>query len=86
MLELGQVIATTGVLQAVPSSSIYAALQRHSCGDWGDVCQDDWKQNDEALLREERILSSYYAPDGTKFWIITERDRSCTTVLLPEEY
>ena len=50
------------------------------------VSEDDWKENDNAVKNGERVLSSYRAPDGTKFWIITEWDRSYTTVLLPEEY
>ena len=86
MLELGQVVATQGVLREIPSSSIYTALRRHSQGDWGEVCEDDWQLNDYALACGERIISSYRSPDGRKFWIITEWDRSCTTVLLPEEY
>ena len=86
MLELGQVVATQGILNAVPGGIIQTALHRHAHGDWGDVSKDDWIQNDNALANGERIISSYRAPDGTKFWIITERDRSYTTALLPEEY
>lgn len=86
MLELGQVVVTQYALCEIPGRSIYAALRRHSQGDWGEVSENDWKQNDLALECGERILSSYRTPDGTKFWIITEWDRSCTTVLLPEEY
>ncbi len=85
MFHLGKVVATPSVLKAVPDSVIYAALGRHLRGDWGDVCEDDWKENDNAVKNGERVLS-YRAPDGTKFWIITEWDRSYTTVLLPEEY
>jgi len=86
MLELGQIVATKGVLAAVPESSIHDALGRHITGDWGDVCEEDRKQNDHAAKNGERILSSYRTPDGVKFWIITEWDRSYTTVLLPDEY
>lgn len=86
MLKLGKLVARPGVLAAVPKRSIRAAIGRHLRGDWGDVSEDDWKENDNAVKNGERVLSSYRAPDGTKFWIITEWDRSYTTVLLPEEY
>ena len=86
MLELGQVVATPGVLDAVPGDYVLNALNRHASGDWGVVCEEDRKQNDYAAEHDERVHSAYLAPDGTKFWIITEWDRSCTTVLLPEEY
>ena len=86
VLALGQIVATPGVLAAVPLECITAALHRHAAQDWGIVCEDDWKQNDYAAEHDERIFSAYLAPDRTKFWIITEWDRSCTTVLLPEEY
>ena len=86
MLKLGKLVATPGVLAAVPKRSIRAAIGRHLRGDWGDVNEDDWKENDNAVKNGERVLSFYRAPDGTKFWIITEWDRSYTTVLLPEEY
>ena len=86
MLELGKVVATPGVLRAIPNIWIMFALNRHASGDWGVVCEEDRKQNDYAAENAERVHSAYLAPDGTKFWIITEWDRSCTTVLLPEEY
>ena len=54
--------------------------------DWGNLCEADRKQNDWALKNGERLLSSYRASNGTKFWIITEWDRSYTTILLPSEY
>ena len=86
VLALGKVVATPGVLAGVPRFIIDTALLRHASGDWGTVCKADWEQNDYAAGHNERVHSAYLAPDGTKFWIITERDRSCTTVLLPEEY
>ena len=60
-------------------------LNRHRQGDWGDVCDEDKKANDFALDNKERILSSYEL-DGEKIWIITEWDRSVTTILFPSEY
>ena len=61
-------------------------LIRHASGDWGTVCPGDWKANDRALAEEERVLSSYILSNGITVWIITEADRSSTTILLPSEY
>lgn len=83
---LGQLVATPGVLELVTHDEITRALNRHLCGDWGDVCREDSEANDEALVNGLRLLSVYKATNGTKFWIITEHDRSVTTVLLPSEY
>jgi len=60
-------------------------LARHATGDWGDLCAFDRRQNERALRVGERIFSSYESPAG-KVWIITEADRSITTILLPEDY
>jgi hypothetical protein len=65
---------------------IREALIRHIQGDWGNICKDDWKSNDRAVNDGTRLLSSYTTLQGVRFWIITEADRSVTTVLLPEEY
>ncbi len=62
------------------------AIARHMRGDWGDVCDADWQENDFSVTNGFRILSSYRTKAGIKFWIITEADRSATTILLPEEY
>jgi len=64
---------------------VLAALGRHVRGDWGDVDAEDRAANDRALREGTRVLSSYRA-GGVKFWVITEADRSATTVLLPSEY
>ena len=69
-----------------PRMTSWLRLQRHVAGDWGEVCAEDKQSNDHALVEGTRILSAYRAADGTKFWIITEADRSVTTVLLPEDY
>ena len=66
----------------IACSPYVSILQR----DWGNVCEADWIANDRALKRGERLLSSYSARDGTEFWIITEWDRSYTTILLPSDY
>jgi hypothetical protein len=62
------------------------ALGRHVTGDWGNVCSEDAEANDAAVGERARLLSSYTSDEGVRFWIITEADRSLTTVLLPEEY
>jgi hypothetical protein len=61
-------------------------LQRHQAGDWGDVDEHDRQENELSLKNGFRLLSVYHAANGVKFWIITEADRSATTVLLPEDY
>jgi len=65
---------------------VMRSLARHANGDWGDICADDKKQNDLAITGETRILSAYEDKDLPKIWIITEADRSSTTVLCPDEY
>ncbi len=83
---LGQVVATPGALEAVPLEEMAAALQRHARGDWGELCSEDRAENELAVREGFRLLSSYRTAEGAKYWIITEADRSVTTVLLPEEY
>lgn len=83
---LGRLVATPTVLASVSTQDITAAIARHLRGDWGDVDAEDRSTNDRALVEGSRLLSVYHADDGTKFWIITEWDRSITTVLLPEDY
>ena len=85
-LELGKTVATPNVLETVPREEILAALQRHRNCDWGDVSPQDKWANDRAVKGGERLFSVYHSKDGVKFWIITEWDRSATTVLLPEDY
>lgn len=86
--SLGTVVATPGALDALAESKQSATpfLDRHVHGDWGDVDQEDWQTNEDALVEGERLLSSYKTLNGTKIWVITEADRSATTLLLPEEY
>lgn len=87
-LRIGQILATPGALAALRESnaSLHGLLVRHMQGDWGDVGPEDWTANDQALIRSERILSAYSIENNQTLWIITEWDRSMTTVLLPEEY
>jgi hypothetical protein len=88
LFSLGRIVATPGVLQAMEKAGSSAGefLGRHAVGDWGDLCDEDKTANDEALADDLRILSAYKLKDGTKIWVITECDRSVTTVLLPSEY
>ncbi|MBP5718171.1 MAG: hypothetical protein J6X53_04235, partial [Abditibacteriota bacterium] len=81
----GQVFKTPGVSD-IPQEVLLSALKRHLSGDWGDLSEGDKRLNDEAVKDGDRIFSAYHAPDGTKFWVITESDRSATTFLLPDEY
>lgn len=83
---LGQLVATPGVLAAVSANDLTHAVTQHLTGDWGVVNAEDQTANDWAVKNGGRILSAYMAQDGTKFWIITEADRSATTILLPNEY
>ncbi len=85
---LGQTVVTPGALKVMLSSgeSPSKFLARHANGDWGDVCAEDKAFNDEALITGSRLMSAYTTANGTKIWIITEADRSTTTILLPEEY
>jgi hypothetical protein len=88
-LVLGEVVMTRGVFywaaknkQGIP---LITCLTRHHEGDWGDVCAEDKAANDYSVEHGERVLSSYMLLD-TKIWIITEWDRSYTTILFPDEY
>jgi len=83
---LGQIVATPNALQQLSQSDILAGLQRHQVGDWGDVSAEDRQANDRASIDGTRLFSVYQSEAGTKFWIITEADRSATTVLMPEDY
>jgi hypothetical protein len=84
--DLGEVVITTNANKTLAEDDVFKALARHVSGDWGEVCKEDWKTNDNALKHGERLLSEYTSKDNEKFWIITEWDRSVTTVLLPEDY
>ena len=92
--SLGQIVATRGVIETVPSARMAECQARHRRGDWGNVCKEDAAENDLSTREGFRILSAY-AIDESKpakghgdncLWIITEADRSVTTFLLPDEY
>jgi hypothetical protein len=86
--NLGQVVATPGALEVLAESAQEPAffLDRHIQGDWGDVDTHDWQANEDALVHGDQLLSAYRTLKGKKLWIITEADRSATTILLPDEY
>jgi hypothetical protein len=86
LFPLGDVVISPGAQEAVPPQHLRDALLRHATGDWGKLDAEDWKLNDESVEDGARLLSRYSAPDGRVFWIITEHDRSLTTIFLPEEY
>jgi hypothetical protein len=86
--SLGQLAATPGALAAFECSgdNLVCFIRRHAQGDWGELSPEDVQENQFSLQNGLRLLSAYCLKDGTKIWIITEADRSVTTVLLPEEY
>ena len=86
LFELGQIVATSNVLTKVPSEDILKGLRRHAIGDWGELCNEDRESNEHGIHHGQRILSAYLDRYGTRYWIITEWDRSLTTILLPEDY
>jgi hypothetical protein len=88
LFELGQIVGTPGALQALDEAGQQALdlIARHVTGDWGDVCDEDQAENEFSVPNGLRILSAYTLESGVKVWLITEADRSVTTILLPDEY
>lgn len=94
----GTILHTASINEAAKANQVFAlflmqSINRHKNNDWGDCCEDDWKSNDTALIENSRIISVYHLPkdlknihQDPKIWIITERDRSYTTILFPSEY
>ena len=87
-LELGLVVATPGALAMLEEARecFTGYLKRHQARDWGEIPPEDWEENEFSIKNELRILSAYTLQNGEKIWIITEADRSSTTILLPDEY
>ncbi len=83
---LGQVVLTKAAQEKLLMGDIMDGLLRHSRGDWGDVSDAGRQENERSLTHGYRMMSVYHADEATKFWIITEADRSVTTVLLPDDY
>jgi hypothetical protein len=88
LFELGRIVATPGALQALEAAGEQPAqfLDRHASGDWGELDDEDKQENEFSLRNGFRIFSAYTTSAGEKIWIITEADRSATTLLLPQEY
>ncbi len=96
-LQLGQVVMTAGVASDIAMNpameeELRKCLKRHESKDWGNICEEDWALNDESAKADEEgregdaILSSYDLSSGATLWIITEWNRTVTTLLYPEEY
>ena len=83
----GAIYVTVGVIESINNEThrVIPLIERHLNQDWGDVCEEDKQSNNQALINGDRLLSSYKLGEET-IWIITEADRSATTILLPSEY
>ena len=88
LFELGQIVGTPGALEEMAKANTNGMmlLLRHVTGDWGEVCEEDAKENEFSVENNLRILSAYTLSTGVKIWLITEADRSASTFLLPSEY
>lgn len=86
--KLGRVVITRGCAARLDELGVWPGefVARHASGDWGDIHPDDVGLNEQALEQGERLMSVYPLSDGGRVWVITEWDRSYTTLLLPEEY
>jgi|JI10StandDraft_1071094.scaffolds.fasta_scaffold993463_2 hypothetical protein len=84
--KLGQIVITRHALNELSRDEVRLGLRRHMNGDWGELNSFDREQNDLALIEGGRLMSRYEAEGGMVFWIITEHDRSATTILLPSDY
>ncbi len=88
LFPAGQIVATPGALALLEQvhKSPLEFLSRHLRGDWGDLCQDDKAENELSLKYGFRLVSSYQITEAENLWVITEADRSVTTLLLPTDY
>ena len=84
--QLGRIVITRAAIAEVSPEDIFSAVRRHAQGDWGNVEPDDRQTNDEAMRCGDRLLSSYQSARQIEFWILTEWDRTVTTILLPSDY
>lgn len=84
--DLGQVVATPNALDTLYPEDVRAAIDRHAAGDWGELDEHDRLENERSLAAGFRLLSVYRDRHHTKFYVITEADRTVTTILLPEDY
>ena len=86
LFNIGRVVTTPNALAQVDRTEMFFALGRHQVGDWGHIPNEDVLANDWGLKHGARLMSVYQDRNQTTFWIITEADRSATTILLPEDY
>jgi hypothetical protein len=88
LFALGSVVATPGAVETMKRLSIepITLLLRHTSGDWGELCEQDREENIRSIEHGYRVFSSYLVDPDTKLYVITEADRSYTTILLPSEY
>jgi hypothetical protein len=88
LFQLGRVLATPGAIAAMEEvgQDIGQFLCRHQSGDYGNICKEDWQENEFSVAENFRIMSVYTLKSDVPVWVITEADRSATTILLPEEY
>lgn len=84
--SLGALYMTRHAMDTLVPEDIALAVTRHHRGDWGDLCASDREENERAVREGQRVFSAYHDRNRVKFWIITEADRSYTTVLLPSDY
>lgn len=83
---LGQIVITRNAADRLDAVAVTESLRRHASGDWGEVCPEDARENELSVREGFRLLSVYGTGEQPQFWIITEADRSVTTVLLPQDY
>ena len=86
LFPTGKVVITPNAQTNLPPYEVLECLFRHTLGDWGDLDDEDVAENEYALVHGCRLFSVYHDSSGKKFYIITEHDRSVTTILLPEDY
>ena len=86
LFPLGRVVSTPQALEALEPEDIARALSQHEVGGWGECSPDDWEANNRSLREGLRLVSVYRSQGVKRFLVITEADRSVTTVMLPEEY
>ncbi|MFO0838341.1 MAG: hypothetical protein U1D55_07405 [Phycisphaerae bacterium] len=84
--SMGRTYMTPAAMAELDPRDVTEGLRRHAAGDWGDCGPEDAAENDFAVSRDLRLFSVYRDRNDTKFWVITEADRSATTVLLPDDY
>ena len=84
--NLGRLVITPAALESIPADDICNSINRHVCGDWGELDNEDRQENERSVSAGFRLLSAYTLSDGIRIWVITEADRSSTCILLPEEY